>query len=177
MSNSDCDVPRVILDRRIAARVLAIERIPHLLEPESIDSSGTRLLDWLSWIWLPALIALYWLFGQRSLLLTGMIAVGVIALMMRIMAWMRTGVAPGATGLVAGVGYLEGPRGNRLSSGQVVTVICKARLQPMRVRLLSPDWNFELRFTSPRDPGFIAFWQRWNHPHPRPELLGGQTRL
>jgi len=29
-----------------------------------------------------------------------------------------------------------------------------------------------------RDPGFIAFWQRWNHPHPRPELLGeSEARL
>jgi len=32
--------------------------------------------------------------------------------------------------------------------------------------------SFIPRDVSPRDPGFITFWQRWNHPHPRPELLG-----
>ncbi len=172
MARAGLGVPRIILDRRIAQQVLAIERTPHLLEPESIDSRGTRLLEYLSWLWLPGMIVLYWLLGEHSLLLLGFIAIGVVALALRIKHWIQTGVTPGETGLVAGVGYLEGPQGTRLSAGNVVTIICKARLQAMRVRLLAPDWNLELKFPSPRDPGFIAFWQRWNHPHPRPELVG-----
>lgn len=164
-------VPRVILDRSVAEAVLAIERTPHLLEPESIDSRGTWMLALLSWLWLPGLIALYWIAGRESLPLAVFIAIGTLTLAFRIIRAFKFGVVPGSTGLVAGVGYLEGPTGVRLSSGKVVTLICKARLQPMRVRILAPDWNFELRFTSPRDPGFIDFWQRWNHPHPRPELV------
>ncbi len=171
MTRAGLGVPRIILDRRIAQQVLAIERTPHLLEPESIDSRGTRLLEYLSWLGLLALIG-FWFVGEHSFLLLGLIILGVIALVLRINYWIQSGVTPGETGLVAGVGYLEGPRGKRQSASDVVMVISKPRLQVMRVRLLTADWNFELKFPSPRDPGFVAFRQRWNHPHPRPELLG-----
>lgn len=41
----------------------------------------------------------------------------------------------------------------------------------MEVLILGPRGNLLLTFASPHDPGFVEFWQRWNHPHPRPELL------
>lgn len=165
-------VPRIILDRSIADAVLSIERPKHLLEPESIDSHGTRGRRWLSWAPLTAGVLATWYLASSTFLLVVLIALIGLALVASLIRWMRTGVNPGDSGYLAGVGYLEGPDGARMPSARVVTVVTKPRFRQMRVRLLAPTWNHELLFPSPRDPGFIAFWQRWNHPHPRPELLG-----
>ena len=165
-------VPPMILDRRIASEVLNIKRPVDLLEPEPIESGASRWHELLTWIWMPPLTILYWLFGTSRFVLALFLLVSGGAIASQLLRWARTGVAPGASGFVAGVGYLEGPNGKRLASESVITVISKPRWRPMRVRLLAPTWNLDLLFHSPRDPGFIAFWQRWNHPHPRPELLG-----
>jgi hypothetical protein len=39
-----------------------------------------------------------------------------------------------------------------------------------RVDLVGPAGHIALEFSRPDDLGFIALWQRWRHPRPRPEL-------
>jgi hypothetical protein len=47
--------------------------------------------------------------------------------------------------------------------------------ETLEVQLIGPRQTAFLAFASAEDPDFIALWQRWNHPHPRPELLVEQT--
>jgi len=164
-------VPRMILDRRVSEAILAIDRPADLIEPEPISSRGARALGLLSLFGLPALFGVFWYLDKSSTVLTIIAVLAVLGFVFEIVRWVRSGVRPGESGAVAGVGYVEFSNGARVGSWQVVTVISKARLQRMRVRILAPTWNHELAFLSPADPGFIAFWQRWNHPHPRPELV------
>jgi len=78
---------------------------------------------------------------------------------------------PFASRAVAGTGFIEGDNGVRVGSWQVLTHVSQASRRRIAVQVLQLDWRLAISFASPRDPGFIAFWQRWNHPHPRPELL------
>ncbi len=164
-------VPRIILDRRVSEAILAIHRPADLIEPEPISSRGARALGVLSLFSLPAAVGVSWFLGWGSTVLTIIAVLAALGFVLEIVRWVRSGVRPGESGAVAGVGYVEFSNGARVGSWQVVTIISKARLQRMRVRILAPTWNHELAFLSPADPGFIAFWQRWNHPHPRPELV------
>ena len=40
----------------------------------------------------------------------------------------------------------------------------------VKADLLGPDVHLRLRFVDPSSPTFLAFWRRWCHPRPRPEL-------
>lgn len=39
------------------------------------------------------------------------------------------------------------------------------------VELIGPDGHHAMSFHGLDDPGLIMFWQRWMHPHPRPDLV------
>lgn len=163
--------PGVILDFRIARDVIAISLTEDLIEPEPVESRWTRRQWLLTLLAVPLILAIFWFTGRNPLLLGVLVPFLVIDLCRKALWVARDGVGLSGTGRFAGVGYIERSNGSRLASGEVVTLITHDRSENLRVRLLAPDRVIQLKFTSAADPGFIAFWQRWNHPHPRPELV------
>lgn len=167
--------PDAIVDARLADRVREIPMHGDMLEPEPVTSRW----ELSTWIVDSALVlaAVIWAWQVQETSARLVLPAAVLwPLLMRrsgvIGYFLRHGVVPGDSGLIAGVGYLEQPDGTRIGSTQAITLVFKHWNRPLCVRLGTRERCEDVYFTSTRDPGFIAFWQRWNHPHPRPELLG-----
>ncbi len=168
--------PGIIFDARIASEVLAIERTEELVEPEPVESKWTQGQWVFSACMLVVLVTIYILTGHRPHVLAFLCSFVIFDLAYKLVWVVRHGLGLRSTGMHAGVGFIEGSNGSRIGSWEVVTLVTYDRGENLRVRLLAPDRTVQLKFTSAADPGFIAFWQRWNHPHPRPELLEPPAR-
>jgi hypothetical protein len=75
---------------------------------------------------------------------------------------------------VAAPGVVKDRRSNVWSTDDSVMLVGGKGGKLVEVQLVGPTRVTLLRFTSAHDPDFIALWQRWNHPQPRPELLLGE---
>lgn len=168
--------PGIIFDARIASEVLAIERTEELVEPEPVESEWTQGQWLFSACMLVLLVAIYVLTGRKPQVLAFLCSLVIFDLAYKLVWVVRHGLGLRSTGMSAGVGYLELPNGARIGLWEAVTLVTRDRGENLRVRLLAPDRTIQLKFTSAADPGFVAFWQRWNHPHPRPELLESKAR-
>lgn len=172
--------PDVIVDHRIADRLREIPVRREMLEPEPVTSRW-ELSTWVVDLAM-LLAAAIWVWRVKDMPLRFLMPVSCLSplIVRRFGAarlFFKHGVRPGDSGLVAGVGYLERADGSRISSTQAITVVYKHWSRPLCVRLGTRERCEDVYFTSTRDPGFIAFWQRWNHPHPRPELLGDKPTI
>lgn len=167
----DESLPRVTLDHRIAQPVSSIERPEHLIESEPVTSTVYRN----RWAW-PILVFVFlgWAFWKAdggACVFVGFVVTG-ISLALMLYRSLTQGLRPNDSGLHAGVGFLEGSDGTRVGSWQAHTLVLKPKWGKLRVLILTQELNHEIQFTSASDPGFVEFWQRWMHPHPRPELVG-----
>lgn len=75
---------------------------------------------------------------------------------------------------VMGMGVLSDHRGRRWSVVDSCVYLYPHRLgfDPLvMAELLGPQGHFTLIFHGPEDPALRMFWQRWMHPHPRPDLV------
>ncbi len=57
------------------------------------------------------------------------------------------------------------------AAGEAIMEIERPPMKTIQVRFHGERRSPVLAFASVKSPVFIALWQRWNHPHPRPELL------
>ncbi|GEM_PF-3416228 len=163
--------PGVILEASIAPGVRAIQRKDGLLEPECFQTHSMRGIYLLAIIGLPAAIIATWI-NHRDSILIGFVALAFgFGLLTRLVRMIRSSIGLPIADPVAGIGYIELPNGERLGSWQAVTLVTSDWFNLLRVRLLSEGRTLTLTFRGTNDPGFITFWQRWNHPHPRPEFL------
>lgn len=172
-------VPRVIVDRRVAGRLQAAPMTPNLLEPEAVASRWESTTFYFDFILIVIAIAVFVRFPAspvRFVMPLALLAPLVLRRFGMIRRFFRHGVGLGRCGAVAGTGYLEWPDGSRVGSWQAVTLLSQGWLEPLTVRICAPDRVEMLYFSSCQDPGFVAFWQRWNHPHPRPELIESKAR-
>lgn len=172
-------VPRVIVDRRVAGRLQAAPMTPNLLEPEAVASRWESTTFYFDFILIVIAIAVFVRCPAspvRFVMPLALLAPLVLRRFGMIRRFFRHGVSLGRCGAVAGTGYLEWPDGSRVGSWQAVTLLSQGWLEPLTVRICAPDRVEILYFSSCQDPGFVAFWQRWNHPHPRPELLESKAR-
>ena len=167
--------PAVVVDRRVEDDLAAVAMTTNLLEPEPARSRWNHLALCVDGGLFLFVIAVF-VFGTGHAARIAVPCAVLPSLFIRrfgiLRLFLRHGLHPGDSGLIAGVGYIERHDGSRTGSWQAITLVSKGPMQPLRVRICTLQRVEDLRFTSARDPGFIAFWQRWNHPHPRPELLG-----
>ncbi|MCC6906397.1 MAG: hypothetical protein IT430_00520 [Phycisphaerales bacterium] len=169
--------PGLIVDRRLARAVLSVETTEEFIEPEPIESQMQRSAWIMSIVLLLVLVAVIRLTGMAPLFYLLLIPAVVGELLRHVWRTGRSAVGLAGINYFAGVGFVESPSGERIGSWQALTLISSDSGGSLLVRIVHEHGIASFRFSSPADPGFIAFWQRWNHPHPRPELLGGQTRL
>ena len=173
--------PSLIIDQKYAQAVQAIQCVPELLEPEFVASRGDRrsvirtILARSAW----ALVVIPWLwyrlvpaFADPVWLLFCFVCFAVVAAWLSIARYRGTLVQ--TSDLVAGLGVVAADSGWRARAADSVTLLRPVEGE-MKVTIMAPSGTISLPFASPRDEGFIIFWQRWNHPHPRPELLGEQA--
>lgn len=167
--------PRALAASCLEPAISAIETPADLLEPEPIVSSVPMAM--------PAVVftvCLYGLFATNNLLdgrvwLGALFLVLAVALLVqvpqvrdRVPVLRRDEVAP-----IAGVGYVETPRGARWTTGDSMLLVWAQKAPgPLFVRLVGPAGWQSWTFTSASDAEFLRLWQRWMHPHPRPELAG-----
>ncbi len=167
-------LPRIIIDQRYAKQVGEIEISPELLEPERV--TGTAFFTgFTGWIYVVSMISWLVLGGQwfaNSLASTLVMLVFVagIVYLCTLFRQGTTGRSPLNFG-TAGLGIIEFTNGETIQAADCITLIYR-KIYYLQVLLLAPnDQVIDLQFANPKDPGFITFWQRWNHPNPRPELL------
>lgn len=169
--------PGVVLEASIAPGVLAIQRTDGLLEPECFRTHSMMGIYLLAIFGLPVSIIAAWITRRHSVLI-GFVAIAFgFGLLGRLVRVGRSSIGLPMADPVAGVGYIELPNGQRLGNWHAVTLVTQDWYNLLRVRLLSEGRTTTLTFRSTSDPGFISFWQRWNHPHPRPELLGDKPTI
>ncbi len=75
---------------------------------------------------------------------------------------------------VVGMGVFSDRKGRRWTVRDSVAYLYpwKAGFQSsIFLALLGPDGYHAMQFHGPDDPALRMFWQRWMHPHPRPDLV------
>ncbi len=169
--------PGLIIDRRLARAVATVELTEEFIEPEPIGSQMQRSAWIMSILLLLVVVAAIRFTGMSPIAYLLLIPAAAGEVLRQVWRSSRSAVGLGETSCLAGVGFIELPMGGRIGSWQALTLISSGSDGCLLVRIVHGHGIVSLRFTSTSDPGFISFWQRWNHPHPRPELLGGQTRL
>ncbi len=170
--------PRSIIDQKIADKVHQIPITNELLEPEMIRQHTTPYgyLSGIVWVSLGSWLFLgNWVANGWARIGIGLLACTLLAFASSFINYHFTGRSSENYG-TAGLGIIEFGNGKTLRADECITLISKAN--GLLVRLLAPDGQvIDLTFANPRDPGFITFWQHWNHPNPRPELLNQPTPI
>ncbi len=171
--SAQVNLPRTIVDAGVQSRLAAIPLPDDLLEPETILPSSASLREA---VW--ALFGLYILLGLIQVLerrwftavlyvvFGGLLLISLPPVRDRLRTLLDTG------NLVAGTGWIR-HRGKRTWTvdNAVMLVRTRSGSVPLHVMLIGEEGELPLSFTNERDPDFIKLWQRWNHPHPRPELV------
>jgi hypothetical protein len=166
--------PRTIVDSALAERLGAIEWTEYALEPEPILSStpqGRATIAGLTAFC--ALIALLQVAGGRVWL--GLFMLAPAACLVAGLPRVRDALRPlrqDEFNMIAGMGSLADRHGLRWSVDDAVMLVQTNRTPGgLYVSVVGEAGRAAMTFTDEHDGDFITLWQRWNHPHPRPELL------
>ncbi len=171
---ADAEVPATAAEESIRAELEPIAIIKDLIEPEFIVSSRPMGRAAMIFLMFAVIIMVFYGLNRRSM---PMIAINIVfgaSLLLtlprvrkRLPMLRAEGRAP-----VAAPGIVRNTKGRRWVRGQALMVVQRTRSAgPIWVTLLGPEGLLRWSFSSAKDEDFINLWQRWNHPHPRPELL------
>lgn len=168
-------VPRTIVDSKLVERLGAIEQPSHLLEPEPVMGSGLGLSRrthyWLTAFLVMAAGTQFALGLWQSAVIA---ALGAVVYIVSVPRWRDTtrGLRMNEFKYVAGVGYVEDSQGRRWTCDNAIMLVqVKRRSEALFVSLIGEAGSMAITFLSADDPDFIALWQRWAHPNPRPALV------
>ncbi len=174
LRDAGSEPPATIAEESIRGELEAIPMVADLIEPEFIVSS--RPLGRAAYGFMLVYFLFMFAFSLVSRSITNAAIFGVLLLSTvvsapRLKKWFpalrEEGRAP-----VAAPGIVRDAHGRRWVRNQAVLVVQRTRSKgPVWATLVGPLGLLRLSFASARDPDFINLWQRWNHPHPRPELL------
>jgi hypothetical protein len=167
-------VPRTVVDEAAAPRLRAIELPRDMLEPESILTSvpfsrGTIRLMLVFYVVmvLLQLIGGHWIGAGMFLVMGLLLAVTIpeIRDATRLFQYEDGKI-------IAGMGGVTDHQNRRWTINDALLLVqIRRKPGPLFVHLIGEAGHLLLTFTDETDRDFIALWQRWNHPHPRPELL------
>jgi hypothetical protein len=172
------DMPRALVDRRLSPAIREIEIPDDLVEREFIAesfSAGNGLV-------IVVLALVLFLAGRAAIggdWAGAAIFIVVAAIFAPSIPWVKKYVPmlrAEAQAPIAAPGEVKDHRGRRWCAENAVMLVQPGPAiwsrggQGLHVCLLGEAGRLELAFQSPRDPDFITLWQRWVHPHPRPDL-------
>jgi len=163
-------LPRfIIVGPKVAEKIKAIDLPTDLLEPEPIRTHGDRWNISLGLILLSFLFVTFggsWYFVNRSPGVLGITILLGALIAYRLFKMFGSGFPMLGRSSVVAPGVVSDSREQVWSVYDTVTLITKKS-----ATLGGYKQNLHFKFNSPKDKGFVEFWQRWNHPNPRPELL------
>ncbi len=181
MERSSFQPPRTVIESRVSRRLHLSDDVPHhFLEPEEIpilDSEQTLSVVTILVIAAVGAASLIGLWPLVVSLFTGpafvILIIAAVALATRIR---RVLIAAGRgvgrpLALIASPGVLDDQRGRRWVSDEATMFICtRGGRGPLSMVVVGPAGQVSLSVDGAATSEFRALWQRWNHPHPRPEL-------
>jgi hypothetical protein len=167
--------PRSLVDERRTVPIAQIELPDVLLEPETIASGAGG----------PAgcVVACIVILGIGSLAVAIVTSsVLVLVLLLTVIAFALTAlplvrrrlpwVTEGSRLPIAGVGFVRDRNGRTWTTDDAMMLVSvQGVVSGVTVELVGANGVLRFAFADETDPEFIKLWQRWNHPHPRPELL------
>jgi len=173
-------LPRTIADLRLAVELDEIPLVDDLLEPEKVVP-GSRIdrRRGRNSIFIGAFMLLVGILLDAELCIAcGILMILLPLLSLQAVRRMAPELRLGFTTSIAGQGFLHFNDSLCFTSRNgtcLVRGIGPARNTNAAIEawFLCPDGMRMLTFPSVHDPHFVALWQRWNHPDPRPELAGG----
>lgn len=168
-------LPRCLAEEFRRSALERIERPDHMLEPESIAAGAAStqsgmglLLGFMGLGWLMTVAASPWRISAiwfpifAAFMLAGLPAVR------RRLPW----VTDRARLPVAGLGFIRDHKSRTWTiHDALMLVTAKNSASHIWVYIVGQVGWLRFAFADETDPEFIKLWQRWNHPHPRPELL------
>ena len=165
--------PHTVVRRELEEIMQAVDTPAHLLEPEPILPSSSLSPKMI------ALLLFIYIFNAVIAVIAGNAGMAVIWLVVGA-AWVistptlrdRLRILRGSDGkIIAGQGWIRDRRGRTWRAGDATMILTSpSGNPPMHAVITGPAGTVALTFMHERDPDFIALWQRWNHPDPRPEL-------
>jgi len=180
LASAFLEPPRTVVDQRISDRFHADKSLPgYFLEAEEVPVIGREqiyaLLAFIAIImglgasalgWWPQVSRLGWL-GLAAIL--GVMAVLVVIPLHRFV--LSTGRGFGRPlAVLASPGVLDDQRGRRWVAGEATMFVCM-RGPHVHALVIGPAGQVAFTFENESSGDLLALWQRWNHPHPRPELV------
>lgn len=171
--------PRTVVDRRAGERYHSDEGVPgYFVEAEEIPILGMdQVLALLGLVVIVVVLgagALGWWFQMTAWMNAGLVVVlGMIAGM--VLTAFRSFIVSTGRGLgrplavLASPGVLDDQRGRKWVAGEATMLVCMRGSQA-QVVVVGPAGRVAFTFDGTSGSDFGALWQRWNHPHPRPEL-------
>lgn len=172
---ADLGQPRTLVDDRHLMAVATIGLPDELLEPETIAKGGGPPGCIAPALALTVLGCLLLGFASGSFVYP---ALGVVCLVIslpllpavrRRLPW----VTDQPRLPIAGVGFVQDVKGRSWTVNNAIMLVkATGWIHGIRIELIGEAGLLPFAFGDETDPEFIKLWQRWNHPHPRPELLG-----
>jgi hypothetical protein len=167
-------VPRTVAESLRLESLNLIELPNSMLEPEPITTGAPLSTGCLM------LVMAVTLFGALLMLLGGSWLIGLLAIIgllfwisvIPTVRWRLPWTAEHPRSSVAGLGVVCNARGQRWTVDNAMMILmARSETSSISVHIIGPPGWLSLTFANETDPEFIKLWQRWNHPHPRPELL------
>lgn len=167
-------LPPSVADNSVAPMLQTIPLIDDLIEPEFIAPSlgQSREQRIVAIAGLAIIILLTFRSGNYMILLpfSMVIALGVVG-SARFRKWFPA-LRMTANAPIAAPGIVRDRRRRDWTRGSAVMVVQKGHGHGVIwVTFTGSIGILRMSFPSIEDADFINLWQRWNHPHPRPELL------
>lgn len=173
---ADLGRPRTLVDERHTGSVAMIDLPEGLLEPETIATGAGAPAGCLVGFLVFMLVIFAFVgiaTGSVVYLLVGLLCLATILPLLPAVRRRLPWVTDRPRLPVAGVGFVRDIKGRGWTVNDAIMLV-KSHNQPVgiRIELIGEAGLLTFAFADETDPEFIKLWQRWNHPHPRPELLG-----
>lgn len=169
-------LPRTIADERIKDRLGSITLTQDLLEPEYVahvprGMQGAASTSFCVLVCFSMTLIRHG-YGWLGAVLIAIGAMGLIAALVHVRGRSLMLYALEPFSPIAGVGVVKDQRRRRWEVGDSILIVQAARDgRFVETTLFGPAGTLRWSFKNAQHPDFVALWQRWNHPLPRPELM------
>lgn len=171
--------PRTVVDTRIGERFQSEHDLPeYLVETEEVPILGVgqayMVLLLVGAVIIVGTSSIAWWPQLSGIIQNGRFYVVVAAVLVLTAPFRRFLVSAGRglgcpLAVLASPGVIDNQRGKRWVAGEATMFVCTFG-DDLHVAVVGPSGRLALYFDGSSSREFKALWQRWNHPHPRPEL-------
>ncbi len=163
-----------IADSRVKDPLQRIEINEHLTEPAKIDTDSSMSSRWAialsvlaGIVVISSLIRRDWWFTSFYLVMLAFYLTST----RRVRLWLRDESYLELSRLTISPGVVTDVKGRKWTIDDSIMVIGRHWNGKIQIELIGVDQLLRLTYDGLDHPDFVALWQNWNHPNPRPELV------